>query len=296
MNVEELARAVAADMEPDVQAATDREIRHEPHPDAATRSFGVSEAIAVAQFVLASAAVVVEVLRKRRDRALLQKDLAEGFEADPRLLSYLDPERRLGVLARVVDKLIPEQIGSSPSLLIDKPRTKSEWVADWLGVDDSNGTRAMTSPVLMPFADMDNFIVYTPIHWTPPSGAPASLPKVVTVPKGFVTDLATIPAYFWWAVRPTGRHGHAAILHDWLYWEQGVTRSVADLVFETALADIKVDAPLRKAMWAAVRIGGGRYWTESTQERRSGGSRILKRFPDEPVAWCDWRRQPDIFA
>jgi hypothetical protein len=52
-----------------------------------------------------------------------------------------------------------------------------------------------------------------------------SLPRAVTVPRGFVTDLATIPVYFWWAIKPTGRHGHAAILHDWLYWEQGSVSS-----------------------------------------------------------------------
>jgi hypothetical protein len=43
----------------------------------------------------------------------------------------------------------------------------------------------MTQPVLLPFADMDYWIVYKPIQWTPPANAPKSLPRAVTVPPNF---------------------------------------------------------------------------------------------------------------
>jgi hypothetical protein len=143
---------------------------------------------------------------------------------------------------------------------------------------------------------MDNFVVYKEIYWTPPAGAPLQLPPIVRVPEGFLTDLASIPQFFLWAVSPTGRHGHAAILHDWLYWDQKVPREVADLVFETAMAELEVSAPVRKAMWAAVRVGGGRYWTEATEEKQRGGSRILKKLPNKPVSWSEWQKTPDVFA
>ncbi len=288
MNAEELARLVAADLGADLSVATGAS-----DGDAA-RAFGLPEAMAVGSFIAACAQVAVQIWQARQDRALLLLALAEGLDGRPELASRLDPDRRLGIMARIVDKLIPKRIGSSPSLVIEKPRTKQEWVSDWTGFGD--GMRAMSQPILMPFADMANYVVYQPIHWTPPAGASAQLPAAITVPKGFVTDLATIPECFWWAIRPTGRHGHAAILHDWLYWQQGVPRAVADRVFEVAMAELNVPLPVRKAMWAAVRVGGSDYWTEAATEKRQGKTRVLKRLPETPVTWDEWRANPDVFA
>jgi hypothetical protein len=288
MDDKELARLVAADLGADVAAAVAT-----PERDA-TRAFGLGETMAVGSFVASCAQLAVQIWQARQDRALLVLALAEGLDGRPELASRLDPERRLGLIGRVVNKLVPERFGASPSIPAQKPQTRKDWIAEWLGPDDP--TRAMNSPVLMPFAEMDHFIVYKPIHWTPPAGADASLPRAISVPTGFVTDLASIPPIFWWAIRPTGRHGHAAILHDWLYWEQGVSRAVADRVFEVAMAELDVDRAVRKAMWAAVRVGGGDYWLDATAERRQGKNRVLKRMPDKPVSWEDWRKQPDVFA
>ena len=292
MDDKSLARAVAADLGPDVLAAVDN-----PRP---TRAFGLTEA----GFVIALAQVAIQLWSAKRDRALLVLALAEGLDEKPELANQLDPERRLGIVARMVNKLIPESWGASPSIIADKrpgrtePRTKQEWLVDWTGYTPvgNDSARAMNAPVLMPFADMDNWIVYKPIHWTPPAGAPGNLPPVVTVPMGFVSDLATIPDYFWWALPPTGRHGHAAILHDWLYWEQRYPRAVADRVFEVAMAELNVQPPLRKAMWAAVRVGGSKFWDEVPAEKRSGGSRVLKRMPETPVTFAEWKTNPDVFA
>jgi hypothetical protein len=290
MDDKELARLVAADLGADVLAAVEKPVP----PGEATRALGLTEAMMVAGFLMSCAQLAVHLWQARQDRALLVLALAEGLDGRPELASRLDPERQLGVIGRIVNAIIPERFGSSPSLPADKPRTKQEWLTDWAGYGD--GTRAMTQPILVPFADMDNWIVYKPIHWTPPSGAPNNLPASVSVPAGFVSDLATIPSYFWWALPPTGRHGHAAILHDWLYWEQGCKRAVADRVFETALAELNVDAALRKAMWAAVRVSGGQYWDEAARERRQRKSRVLKRIPETPVTFAEWKSNPDVFA
>lgn len=283
-----MAQAVAAELGPDVLHAVEN--------PATTRAFGVSEAT----FIIACAQLAVELWSARRDRALLVLALAEGLEGRSELANQLDPERRLGIVARIVNKLIPESGTSSPSIEADKrpdkaePRNKQEWLTDWTGLGDTS--RAMTQPILLPFADMDNWIVFKPIHWTPPANAPTNLPRAVSVPAGFVSDLATIPNYFWWALPPQGRYGHAALLHDWLYWQQGVSRATADKVFEVAMGELNVDLPLRKAMWAAVRVGGGEYWSAATAEKRRGGSRILKRFPETPVTYAEWKKNPGVFT
>jgi len=44
----------------------------------------------------------------------------------------------------------------------------------------------------------------------------------ITVPRGTVTDLASVPPVFRWYVGRVGRHLEASIVHDWLYvaWQQ----------------------------------------------------------------------------
>lgn len=39
----------------------------------------------------------------------------------------------------------------------------------------------------------------------------------VEVHEGFVTDFASVPRPLWWWIAPWGRHGRAAIIHDYLY-------------------------------------------------------------------------------
>lgn len=305
MDSTSLARAVAAELGADVREA----VETPPAPGEATR--GLSEAMLMGGFLLQCAQLAVQIWQARQDRALLVLALAEGLDGRPELASQLDPERRLGLIARIVDRLVPESLRAAPSITPHlrpgacEPRTKQEWLTDWTGYAPGgtgqpkaleDATRAMTAPVLMPFADMDNWIVYKPIHWTPPDDAPANLPPVVTVPQGFVSDLATIPNYFWWVLPPTGRYGHAAILHDWLYWEQSYPRAIADRVFEVAMGELGVDVALRKAMWAAVRVGGGTYWDAVVAEKRSGGSRVLQRLPEVPVTFAEWKTKPDVLA
>jgi len=76
------------------------------------------------------------------------------------------------------------------------------------------------------------------------------------VPKGYMTDFASIPAgipFF----QPFGLHSEAAIAHDWLYaiGETG-KREWADKFFLAKMQALDVSVLDREAMYAAVRIGG----------------------------------------
>lgn len=56
----------------------------------------------------------------------------------------------------------------------------------------------------------------------------------VIVPKGFITDFASVPKKLWGLVGPYGRHTKAAVLHDWLYSSQSkenFSKEVADRLF-----------------------------------------------------------------
>ena len=83
---------------------------------------------------------------------------------------------------------------------------------------------------------------------------------LISVPRGFITDLASIPAPFepWFDVNGPSRR--AAVLHDYLYRRGLGTRVLADLIFRQAMADCGVSWWRRWSMWSAVRIGGWAAW------------------------------------
>ena len=88
-----------------------------------------------------------------------------------------------------------------------------------------------------------------------------------TVPKGFITDGASVPWLFWAVISPTGALFAAAVLHDWLYSEEAkllygikVERSQADALFREAAESDGAGSFKRNAAWAGVRVGGWAYW------------------------------------
>ena len=46
--------------------------------------------------------------------------------------------------------------------------------------------------------------------------------EAITVPIGFVTDLASVPKWARWIFPITGKYTKAAVLHDWLWTQKGV--------------------------------------------------------------------------
>ena len=80
------------------------------------------------------------------------------------------------------------------------------------------------------------------------------------VPRGFETDLASVPRILWWFISPWGDHAAAAVVHDFLYRVRchTVSRFFADAIFRWAMAECGVSLPRRWIMWAAVRLFGGR--------------------------------------
>lgn len=146
-------------------------------------------------------------------------------------------------------------------------------------------------PVLIPFADMDYWYLGSALQWRQPNG------KIVSVPKGFTTDFASVPRAFWSWMPPTGRYGLPALVHDWHYWDQGVDRQAADQFFEDNLANAGVNAWWRWPMMRAVRWKGGRHWNANTAAKKRGDGRVLKVFPDEAsITWEAWRKRSDVFA
>lgn len=110
--------------------------------------------------------------------------------------------------------------------------------------------------------------------------------ELITVPAGFVTDLASVPRPVWSVYPPDGPWVKAAVVHDFLYdtggrgiWNSriGITRdrpysrSEADGILREAMADRNVGRWEQAVIWTAVRLGGRRGWKDSDSTSHGRG-------------------------
>ena len=102
--------------------------------------------------------------------------------------------------------------------------------------------------------------------------------SVITVPKGFVFDLASIPRILWIVkgFAPFELSTAAPLIHDYIYNHKGALpgvsldayrlfkRSEADRYFRLIMKDEGVGAIRRTLAWLAVRLGGFFSWRSVT--------------------------------
>lgn len=85
--------------------------------------------------------------------------------------------------------------------------------------------------------------------------------KGITVPKGFKTDMASVPWLFRRLFPPaTGKYREAAVVHDYLYFKQLIPRKDCDRVFLEHMAELGVIWYKRMPIYWAVRVGGFVGW------------------------------------
>jgi hypothetical protein len=92
----------------------------------------------------------------------------------------------------------------------------------------------------------------------------AELARVLIVPAGFQTDLASIPRGLWNLLPKSGPYDPAAVIHDYLYASAprlgSLDRAACDRVLREAMAACGVPAWQRWVIYSAVRVGGQRAW------------------------------------
>ena len=90
---------------------------------------------------------------------------------------------------------------------------------------------------------------------------------VIRVPKGFRTDYASVPKIFRNIINTYGKHGRAAVVHDWLYSSQckiDVTRAEADKIFLEIMVEWNVKKYKRILMYVLVRMFGRSHFRKDT--------------------------------
>jgi len=82
---------------------------------------------------------------------------------------------------------------------------------------------------------------------------------VIIVPKGFVSDLSSVPRIPLVYSLFGGRGNGPAIVHDWCYRTGCRAKGAADLLFLDGMKDIGLSWWIREMMYIGVKYGG--YWT-----------------------------------
>lgn len=95
----------------------------------------------------------------------------------------------------------------------------------------------------------------------------------LTVPKGFETDLASIPRFLWAILPPQQANFVApAILHDYFYIMGAGKRSDADAILYASLRQQGAMWLTANIIWLGVRLGGAHHFNKEAQ---NAGNRRL---------------------
>ena len=91
-----------------------------------------------------------------------------------------------------------------------------------------------------------------------------TLGHAVVVPRGFVSDGASVPRALWSIYPPFGKYLEAAIVHDWYCvlghkGESPIDYKVAADVFKEAMEVCNASWWRRNKMYWAVRLGGPKF-------------------------------------
>lgn len=95
----------------------------------------------------------------------------------------------------------------------------------------------------------------------------------IVVPKGFMSDGASVPAVFRGLLPSDGLYSIPAWVHDWLYSSHEVSKEVADYIFYTLMAYMGVPIWKRQTMYLAVKYGGHKSYA---QEGHLKNIKVLK--------------------
>lgn len=99
--------------------------------------------------------------------------------------------------------------------------------------------------------------------------------NAIIIPKGFVTDLTSVPQVFWSWLPKTGKYMNAAIMHDFLYADHRCTKEQADLILKMEMELFGVPLEQTETIYQAVRLFGTHAWEENKKKSEAGFVRVI---------------------
>jgi hypothetical protein len=97
---------------------------------------------------------------------------------------------------------------------------------------------------------------------------------MIKVPRGFITNYASIPRVIWSVIPPHGKYNRPAIIHDFLYKYAPIdpktgkkcTQSRADYIIREGCEAVGVRWWKKWSIWSGLRIGGWVVWRKYRKE------------------------------
>jgi hypothetical protein len=126
-------------------------------------------------------------------------------------------------------------------------------------------SRFTESLVVTPLADGKTWIILNEFGYE--IGEEGS-GNIINVPIGTYTDFASIPRPLWAVFPRWGKYGNAAVIHDWMYWNQSRSRKEADDIFLEGMEVLEVPNWKRNTIYRAVRLFGGSAWRANKRKQR----------------------------
>lgn len=149
---------------------------------------------------------------------------------------------------------------------------------------------------LSPFLGGNYYYLLHEIDWTPDK--PVTPPIRIVVPRGFVTDLASIPKILWPILPKDGIYARPAIVHDFHYWVQDKEwpKELADKTFLIGMKELKVSKLKAATIYYAVSWFGSSAWRKNKRLKDSNEGRILREMPSsDDITWIEWKKRPNVF-
>lgn len=143
------------------------------------------------------------------------------------------------------------------------------------------------NPTIMGFANFKVFMLRDDMSWEI-----GNTGVFVTVPAGFVSDLASVPQVLWsFGLSPADKYTRAAIIHDYLYWTQSCTKRQSDNLLAIAMKESDVGWLKSTSVYTGVVVGGQDSWDKNTQALSRGMPKIAPPQWREIPAGIDWDDQ-----
>lgn len=117
---------------------------------------------------------------------------------------------------------------------------------------------------------------------------------IIKVPKGFITDFASVPRAFWTIFPPFGRYTPSAVVHDFLYSqynETGINRTLADRIFLCIMKELGVGIIKRNVMYRAVRMFGEMSWKSKLSNEGYRDTAIIDKTDEANIYYQAWYKQ-----
>ena len=118
-------------------------------------------------------------------------------------------------------------------------------------------------PQAAAFGDAENFVLTDVLQFKlgPNNDQP------ISIPKGFVTDLASVPPSLRGFFPHDGQYMSAAIVHDYLYWDQRCTKDQSDLILYREILKFGVSKSTAWKIYHAVSWFGQKAWDQNAAEK-----------------------------